>query len=397
MQEVFYLFAKFVMTVTKNRLVLAALMASTMSTYPPQIVIGVLLVEIGNSLNIPLGLAGQLRTAISITALISSFLVSIVSQRYSYRKLLITGLLLITGSSIISAFSPNFITLLTITMLTGTGVALTVPMTTTLVGEYYQGNERGRAMSLLGVGGGIAFLLGGTMASVLSDYGGWRLAFLGFAGLVSLVGLVLTVLFLPVSHTHGGRDGFVDSLRSISENRNVARSLMVALLASIAVQGLYLYCFSYLKETYQTGTVTTGLIYSGTSVFFISGSYLASRVIERTGSKNITLLGLLGFSAATFAYHYAPSLGLSIVFILVGNLLEALRYNGNNALSLEYSGDKSGAVMSLHSAFTQLGYSVGAGLGGVILLYADWGLMGAVLPIMGVLGALVLYRVSEVT
>ena len=382
---------------TQKRLVLAALMAGTMSTYPPQIVIGVLLVEISNSLKIPLGLAGQLRTAISITALLGSILVSVVAQRYSYRRLLIAGLLLITSSSILSAFAGDFLTLLAITILAGVGVSLTIPMTTTLVGEYYQGSERGRAMSLLGVGGGVSFLLGGTIASVLSSIGGWRLAFLGFAGLIGLVGSVLTVLFLPESHTRGSPGSFVDSLKTISANPNVTRSLLGALLASVAVQGLYLYCFSFLKEMYQTGTVLTGLIYSGTSVFFIAGSYLTSLRIERTGAKNITLLGLLGVTVTTFAYHYTPSLALAVGFILIGNMLEALRYNGNNSLSLEYSGDKSGAVMSLHSACTQLGYSVGAGLGGVILLYADWEVMGLVLPIVGVLGLLVVNGINEST
>ncbi|MCW4012988.1 MAG: MFS transporter [Candidatus Bathyarchaeota archaeon] len=380
---------------SKKRLVLSALMASTMSTYPPQIVIGVLLVEISNTFNVPLGIAGQLRTAISITALIGSLLVSAISEKYSYRNLLITGLLLITSSSILSAFSPNFTTLFTITILTGMGVALTVPMTTTLVGEYYTEGERGRVMSLLGVGGGVAFLLGGTIASLLSDYGGWRSAFLVFAGLIGLAGLILTILFLPKSQARGGESRFIDSLKDISENSNVVKSLMGALLASIAIQGLYLYSFSYLKEVYQTSTVTTGLIYSGTAVFFIAGSYMTSVLIERIGSKNITMLGLLGFSVSTFAYHYAPSLGLVIGFIMAGNLLEALRYNGNNALSLEYSGDKAGAVMSLHSAFTQLGYSLGAALGGVILLYADWSLMGLTLPIIGVLGALVMKGIKN--
>ena len=379
---------------SEKRLVLSALMASTMSTYPPQIVIGVLLVEISNSCNIPLGLAGQLRTAISITALLGSLLVSAISQRYSYRNLLIIGLLLITSSSILSTLSPNFTTLFTITILTGAGAALTVPMTTTLVGEYYPEKERGRIMSLLGVGGGFAFLLGGTIASLISNYGGWRLAFLGFAGLIGLAGLILTILFLPASHAYGGKAGFLDSLKSISGNGNVMKSLLGALLASVAIQGLYLYSFSYLKEVYQTSTVTTGLIYSGTAVFFIAGSYLTSLLIERIGSKNISILGLLGFSVSTFAYHYTPSLGVSIAFIMIGNLLEALRYNGNNSLSLEYSDEKAGAVMSLHSAFTQLGYSLGAGLGGIILLYADWSLMGIILPIIGILGALVIKAIK---
>ncbi|MBD3206188.1 hypothetical protein GF319_07570 [Candidatus Bathyarchaeota archaeon] len=97
------------------------------------------------------------------------------------------------------------------------------------------------------------------------------MAFLGFSELIGLIGLLLPVLFLPESHVYGGQEGFIDSIRSISKNRGVSRSLMETLFASIAVQGLYLYCFSYLKEVYKTSTFSTGLIYSGTSVFFIMG------------------------------------------------------------------------------------------------------------------------------
>ena len=156
----------------KDKYILLALLASTMSTYPPQIVIGVLLVEISQSFNIPIGIAGQLRTTISLTALFGSLIVSVISQRYSYRRLLITGLLIIVVSSILSAFSPSFQLLLLVTTITGVGVALTVPMTTTLVGEYYPREERGRVMGLLGMGGGTAFLIGGTVASILADFGG---------------------------------------------------------------------------------------------------------------------------------------------------------------------------------------------------------------------------------
>jgi predicted MFS family arabinose efflux permease len=373
----------------KDRSILPALLVSTLSTYPPQIVTGVLLVEISQSLDTPLGLTGQLRTAISLTALLGSLIVTGLTNRFRYRRLLIVGLFAIALSSFLSAFSPSFLFLLGSIVIAGMGVALTVPMTTTLVGEYYPREERGRIMGLLGMGGGVAFLVGGTVASYIAKYGGWRMAFLGFAGLIGGLGLVFTLVFLPKSNAKGNGESFTDGLSIIMRNNGALRSLAIALLASISVQGLYLYCFSFLKEVFFTGTIETGLIYTGTAVFFIAGSYITSKLISGLGPRRITAIGLLGISLATLTYHFAPSFLLSVSAIMTGNLLDALRFNGNNALSLDQVPEQKGAMMSLHSASTQLGYAIGAGLGGVILLYGGWSIMGVVLPVIGVCGTFI--------
>jgi DHA1 family inner membrane transport protein len=381
--------------IERDKLVLPALLVSSLSTYPPQIVTGMLLVEISQSLDTPLGVTGQLRTAISITALLGSLMVTWFTNRYSYRKLLIAGLAAITLSSILSGLSPSFLALLTAAIITGMGVALTVPMTTTLVGEYYPREERGRVMSLLGVGGGVAFLLGGTVTGFLAQYGGWRLAFLGFGGLIGVFGLVFTLLFLPRSETKSSGESFKNLIKQITGNSGAMKSLGGAFLASTAVMGLYLYSFSFLKEVFLTGTLETGFIYTGTALFFILGSYITSRLIGRLGPRKITAFGLLGLSISTLAYHFMPSLRLSVIAILIGNILEALRFNGNNALSLDRAHSQKGAMMSLHSAATQLGYSVGAGLGGLILIYSNWSLMGIIMSAISCIGALVIISIKE--
>lgn len=379
----------------RDRLVLPALLVSTLSTYPPQIVIGVLLVEISQSLDMPLGVTGQLRTAISLTALLGSLLVTGLTNRFNYRSLLIAGLFAITVSSIISAFSPSFMALLAASIITGIGVSLTVPMTTTLVGEYYPRKERGRIMGLLGVGGGFAFLFGGTVAGFLAQYGGWRLAFLGFASLLGVFGLIFTLVFLPKSDTKGSGESVMNGFKQITGNSSAMKSLAGALLASTAVQGIYLYSFSFLKETFLTGTLETGFIYTGTAVFFIAGSFITSRVIGGLGSRKTTTVGLLGLSVATLAYHFMPSLSLSVAAIMLGNILEGFRFNGNNALSLDQANGQRGAMMSLHSAATQLGYSIGAGLGGLILLYSNWSVMGVTMSAIGGIGALVINTIKD--
>ena len=55
-----------------NSLIMPSLLIVTLSTYQPSIVAAVLLTEISNDLNIPIGIGGQLRTAVSVVAFLGS-------------------------------------------------------------------------------------------------------------------------------------------------------------------------------------------------------------------------------------------------------------------------------------------------------------------------------------
>ena len=55
-----------------NSLIMPSLLIATLNTYPPSIVAAVLLTEISNDLNIPIGIGGQLRTAVSVVTFLGS-------------------------------------------------------------------------------------------------------------------------------------------------------------------------------------------------------------------------------------------------------------------------------------------------------------------------------------
>ncbi|MGD0805053.1 MAG: MFS transporter [Candidatus Bathyarchaeia archaeon] len=375
--------------------VLPALLISIASTNPPTAVLSLLLVEISLSLGTPLPLTGQLVTTLNLSALLGSLLVTVLTSRLSYRSLLIAGLAAIAAGSIASAFSTGFTMLLAFTAISGLGIALAIPMTNTLAGEYYPREERGRVISLLGTAAGVPFLVGGVVVSFLAQYGSWRLAFLGFAGALSLLGLISTLVLLPRSDARGSDDGLTYSMRRIAGNRGAVRSLVGGFLASAAEMGLNLYCFSFLKEVYGTGTIETGFIYTGTAAFYIIGGIATSRLIRGLGPRRTTIIGVLGISSMTLAYHYLPGAALSVAAIMAGNLMMGFRLNGNSALSLDQSSDQSGTVMSLNFAALQLGYGVGTGLGGLMLAYAGWGLVGIVLPVIGLCSLLAIRPIKE--
>jgi len=258
-------------------------------------------------------------------------------------------------------------------------MAIVVPMTTTLVAEYFPEAEQGRVISLLGMGGGFGFLLGGTIVNQIAEIGGWRLAYIGFAGTLGAVGLIFTYFALPSTETKGTRD-ITSGIKEIASNRSAIGCLLGTLLASTAIQGLYFWCFSFIKETLQASTVQAGYIFTGTAVTFIIGSYLTSSVISKIGSRLTTTLGLVCTSICTVMYHVSPSLSIATVAILAGNLLDALRYNAHNILSLQQT-EAKGSMMSLHSATSSLGYTIGGALG-VILLITSWQTLGTILTAM---------------
>jgi DHA1 family inner membrane transport protein len=368
----------------RSRLILPSLLIATLSTYPPSIVAAVLLTEISNDLGIPIGIGGQIRTAASIVAFIGSIVMTFISTRYNYKRLLTVGLLVIASSAVASSLAPSFAVLLLSTVLTGSGMAIVVPMTTTLIAEYFPVSEQGRAMSLLGVGGGFGFLLGGTIVGQISEVGGWRLAYIGFAGSLGALGLIFTYFALPETEHKGSKD-IASGIREISSNRSAIGCLVSNLFASAGIQGVYFWCLSFIKETYQVSAVNAGYIFSGTAVMFILGSYMTGSVISRLGSRLTTIIGLVSTSVCTVAYNIAPTLTIAIAAILAGNLLDAFRYNAHNTLSLQQT-EAKGSMMSLHNAASNLGYSIGSALG-AILLISNWQTLGAILTTMSLLAA----------
>ncbi len=368
----------------RNRLILPSLIIATLSTYPPSIVAAVLLTEISNDLNIPIGIGGQIRTSASIVAFLGSIVMTFIAARYNYKRLLTIGLFVIASSAVASSLAPSFPVLILATILTGAGMAIVVPMTTTLIAGYFTEAEQGRAMSLLGVGGGFGFLLGGTIVGQIAAIGGWRLAYIGFAGSLGAIGLIFTYFALPQTENKGSKD-IASGIKEISSNRSAVGCLLSNLLASAGIQGVYFWCFSFIKETFQISATNTGYIFTGTAVMFITGSYLTGPVISRLGSKRTTIIGLLSTSICTVAYNIAPNILIATVAILLGNLLDSFRYNAHNTLSLQQTTAK-GSMMSLHNAASNLGYSIGSALG-IVLVMTNWLILGVILTTASLLAA----------
>ena len=377
-------------------MILPSLLVATFSTYPLVIVVSVLLVEISRSFGVPVGVAAMLQASMNGAGLLGSFAMGVLAVKYPPRRLLQVGLLLIFAASVGGYLAPSFPFLIVNSVVAGLGMVMVIPMANSLVAEYYPVERRSHVMGYMGVAGGFGFLIGGTIVGALFQHGGWRLPFLVFGGSVSLLGFLACFRWLPPVHVESGSSrSFLEGLRSILGNRPSVFLLFSHVLASAAIQGLYLYSFSFIQETHGASVTTAGLVFTATALFFMPGSLVTGRLVDRYGRKAITLLGVACFSIFIVLYAYAPDLRTSVAFILVGHFFDALRTSAFNSLALELVPHHRGTMMSLSTAGTYLGYSLGAAVGGLILLRSGYMMMATMLTGAGLLAAAVIWLTVE--
>ena len=182
-------------------MLLPSLVVSRFATMPPGLVTGLLLIDIGESFGLAVGVTAQVRTAASIVGVLSALLISALSLRFRAKSLLVGGLLLLVASTVGCTWAPDFSVLIVIYALTGMAGSLVGPMAFTLVADHFPFEQRANALSWIIAGMSASNLIGAPIIGYISGFAGWRGSFLWFVLPVSLFGLFLAVRFVDNGQT----------------------------------------------------------------------------------------------------------------------------------------------------------------------------------------------------
>ncbi|MDH7563859.1 MAG: MFS transporter [Candidatus Bathyarchaeota archaeon] len=100
------------------------------------LLVSLLLVDIGNTFGTDVGVTSQMNTAHSVAAVIFALLISALSMRFSYRFLLVVGLVLSSVSALGCFLALDFPTMLALYALSGAGYVMVYSMSLALVGKH---------------------------------------------------------------------------------------------------------------------------------------------------------------------------------------------------------------------------------------------------------------------
>ena len=377
---------------------LPALAVSRFATTPSSIIMSLLLIEIGLTFGLPVGVTGQVGTASYIAAFVSALLMGMLSVRFKHKSLLMTGLLLLSVATLGRGLASNFILFLMFSVLGGLGGAMVTPMTTTLVAKHLPLQKRTSVIGLLTATGAVAYVIGAPVIRFTCDVGGWRLPFLVYALPLPLLSLLLAFKGFPSESesekTPSSRGSLVDGFKGVLSNRSADACLVGSTLSSASWAGIGLYGISFYRQQFLVSKGMSTYLMIGAAMSYTLGALISSRFVNKLGRRPVTYLSALMAGVFIFFFTTVPNLWISVALALAGSLFSGIRSTANASLTIEQVPEFRGTMMSINSASVSMGSALGSGLGGLAILIFGYQGVGPTLGFLGIASAIIIRLVA---
>jgi len=266
---------------------------------------------------------------IILGSLISGRLVSVMKKR----SILLIGLSLYLVGGLGAGMVDSFTALLVLRGILGLGVGLIMPLSISLIADYYSGDERGRLMGMStavsSLGGIIATVLSGIVAVI-----SWRWSFsiyaLGFAV------LFLVLCFLPKLEKESAADSEFKAQplpSSIYYTAILTFGLLIVFFAIVTSLALFI------QNQGWGNANTTGLALGLTNIFVFGAGVKFQTVYSRFKSYTVPgglLLLVVGFTLLSLSHNiYTVLAGLAVFGLGFGILMPLIYLQTTSVVSEE--------------------------------------------------------------
>jgi MFS family permease len=182
-------------------------------------------------------LVGFVVSSFAVTRMILDMPAGLLSRRFDKKKIMISGLVLLSVSSVLAGLAPNYITLVIARMIEGAGSALYVTTATVFLAQISGEEKRGQWMSLYMGMLLLGAIFGPTFGGILADVYDIRAPFFAYAIITGLA--VLPTLTLPKLTNSGNVSSALEPREILRDMRQVLSNPSF-LLVTFAVFTMFL-------------------------------------------------------------------------------------------------------------------------------------------------------------
>jgi DHA1 family inner membrane transport protein len=370
----------------KQNLIFFALGASMATGGPPMVALSLLMIDIAESLNVPVATLGQISSFSSFLSIIMAIIMGVLSVRYSHKILLSTGLVLICASIIGTSLSTSYTSILVMYSLLGIGYSMVSPMVATYIGQLYPPEGRTEVMGrLISVRSIVSFLAPLITGYVLSR-SNWRIAYSFFNITLTLVSLILVYISIPRGNDQQtGSPNQLAGISAVLRNSSASAFLLAGALGITPFMAIQVFNGSFLRQSFGLSIETVSQLMPLTAISVTFGLLVSNRLVKNLGLKRVVYLSTL-VSAIAYLLYFGAGLSLvpSILFSLIGAILTGVRLASSSALGLLQEKTYRGSMMSLSTASQSLGGMLGALIGGFALSNYGYFGLGFVTSVLGI-------------
>jgi MFS transporter, Spinster family, sphingosine-1-phosphate transporter len=277
---------------------------------------------------------GLLTTVFFIFYMCAAPFMGPLSLRFSRKRVIVTGAVVWSMATLLTAFTKNFDELLIRHTLVGIGEASFVILSPTFVADMFPPEKRGRVMGVfylaIPVGTALGYLLGGVMGPKY----GWRTPFYVGAAPGVLLALLLLLIPEPTLGQFDPPESKVperDTLRSLIRNPAFLTATLGMAMMTFALGGLQVWMPTFLHRAHGYSLQAAGLIFGLSTlvnglVASLAGGWISDRLLRRTKSAHYLVsavslgLGIPAMCVALFASGRTMVVGIFVAeFLLLLN------------------------------------------------------------------------------
>lgn len=331
--------------------------------------------DIARSLQVSVGLAGQLIAIGAVVMGIGAPLLAGWVAAFDRRKLLTLALLWYAAGHALSALMPSWAALWPARAACMLGAAVFTPQAAAAIGHMAAPAQRGQAITFIFLGWSLASVIGVPIAAWLGETVGWRSAFGAIAGL-ALVAAAWIRAVMPA--------GVKPPALSLSAWKEVfTHPVLMAIVLVTALQAagqftLFSYLAPYFKQTLGAGPADIGLLFGWFGVFGLIGNVVLTRTIDRVGAGRAVLVAMVVMLVPLLAWPLAQGLA-AVAIALVPWGLGCFATNSGQQARLGLAAPAlAPALMALNTSAIYLGQALGAAGGGWLVAHDGLGRLSVV-------------------
>nr|WP_314075430.1 MFS transporter [uncultured Roseococcus sp.] len=321
-----------------------------------------LLPQISAGMGISQAVAGQMITAYAIGSLLAAIPLSIATQGWRRRNVLLLTIIGFLVFNTVTALSPNIALTMAARFFAGVSAGLAWSLLAGYARRMVAPEQQGRAMAIAMVGTPIALSLGVPFGTWLGSLIGWRFAF----GVMSALTLVLIAwVLMKVPDYPGQARSQRMPLRRVFTTPGVRPVLGVVMAWMLAHNILYSYVAPFVAPAGLAEQVDLVLLTFGTAALL--GIWMTGRLVDRL-LRRMVLLSLALFGLTTLAFGFWAQ---SALVIYAGTVVWGLTFGGAATLLqtalADAAGDGADTALSMNVVAWNSAIAAGGIAGGFLL------------------------------
>lgn len=295
-----------------------------------------------------------------------------LGDKYSKRKLIISGLILFLIGTLLCGTAPNLILFYIYRAIAALGVALFLPNIWAFIGTYFKGKTLNKVMGIVMSALSLSIAIGVPLGSFLSQISDWHMVFFA-STFLTLLALILLIINLPETsvnvHTN---TSYFDNFWTVMKTKNALPALLITLFWMFGFYSIYTFLGTSVSETFNFNTTQVGEVFIVYGASNFIASFFGGTFMNKIGHKaSVILNGSLSIIFVLVVGFSGHNLVMLIISLILLAFSQGLGVTALTAYIVNVVPDNRSTVMAFNSSFLYLGLVAGSAIGG--LLFQNFG------------------------